>query len=217
MASLTVQELADRLREPSSTACFLCSPLPELVYDESEYFLAMLGLGAIVPGYSLVASKEHIPSMLDLEADYVPDLLQFMARVRERLRETFGDATAAEHGRVAVCVAPATARYEPHCLHAHRLVFPGVSTFDVQATAPVFGWRAFPDFSSARAHWTDPAQYLYVEQPNGACHMATATRPLGRQFFRGVIAAQVSSPELADWRRFPRLEVICDALGVLGR
>jgi len=48
--------------------CFLCAPSSELMYLGSDGCFAMLGLGAIVEGYSLVATRAHERSFFDLPA-----------------------------------------------------------------------------------------------------------------------------------------------------
>lgn len=211
----TAQELEARLSAAGLRDCFLCNPAPELVYASSHNFFAMLGIGPIGLGYSLVASKDHVPSMLDLEASCVDELGCFMQDVRRRLLPSFGELTATEHGRVAVCVASAAARHEPHCLHAHRLLFPGVGALDLNVVTPGLRAASYASFSDAHRTWFDPAQYLYSEGSDGACQAATIRRPLPRQFFRGVVASQRGTPELADWRRHPNLADISRALEVL--
>lgn len=65
--------------------CFLCHLPERLVYDESDHFIAMLGLGPVIEGYSLIAAREHAPSMLDLPPRLVLELTEFTRRVRARV------------------------------------------------------------------------------------------------------------------------------------
>jgi hypothetical protein len=86
----------------------------------SDEFFAMLGHGPIGEGYSIIATVEHEPSMLDLDAAVTQRAEEFTQAVRERLLPMYGSAVITEHGRVAPCVATQTRAHEPHCLHAHR-------------------------------------------------------------------------------------------------
>ena len=65
--------------------CFLCSPDKRLVFAESKHFYAMLGLGPIMEGYSILASRAHTPSYFDLPRDLTNDYLDFRAGVLDML------------------------------------------------------------------------------------------------------------------------------------
>jgi hypothetical protein len=73
--------------------CFLCSPDPELVYAYSDRFFAMTGWGPIGEGYSLIAAREHVPSMMDLSTEEAQELADFTSKIRDRIEPLFGGAT----------------------------------------------------------------------------------------------------------------------------
>ena len=198
--------------EPS---CFLCSPDPALVFLRGDRFFAMLGHGPLGVGYSLIATQAHCPSMLDLEASAVAALAAFTREVRAVIAEHWpGGAAIGEHGRVAACVSPAAARYEPHCLHAHRLVFPGIDDIDLTVVAPVSRFASFADaYASSGAVL---GQYLYSERSDGSCQIAPYSRSLPRQTIRRIVADRRGEPGLADWRSNPRLDVVAAAQLALG-
>jgi hypothetical protein len=196
--------------------CFLCDPEPEFTWLVSDRFRAVLGLGPIGEGYSLIATREHAPSMFDLDADDAAELVEFTGEVRSRLGELYGPCVIAEHGRVSPCIAPAVRRHEPHCLHAHRLVFPGHGHVDLDGIAPWLRAERHDSFELAGRQFTWPGQYVYVEQADGTCEVAGIRRPLPRQFLRAVVAAEQGRPELADWRSFPGRERLAAAQRALG-
>ena len=196
--------------------CFLCDPEPEFTWLASDSFRAVLGLGPIGEGYSLIATREHAPSMFDLDSAEAAELVDFTAEVRSRLGELYGPCVVTEHGRVSPCVAPAIRRHEPHCLHAHRLVFPGHARVDLHAIAPWLGAEHHGSFEVALRNFTWPGQYAYVEHADGSCDVAGVRRPLPRQFLRAVVAAEQGRPELADWRSFPGRERLAAAQRALG-
>lgn len=196
--------------------CFLCSPEPEWTWLESEHFRAVLGLGPIGLGYTLIATREHVPSMLDLDDTVADELGHFTKRVRKRLEPLFGPTSLGEHGRVAACVGPALKRYQPHCLHAHRLVFPNLPKLSLKGVMQRTPPREFPSFVSAREATASTAQYLYVEDPSGRCEVVEVSGPLPRQLLRFVAARSKGRPELADWRSRPGLHDIERARELLG-
>jgi hypothetical protein len=211
VTQVTADELRHRLTVSTPDECFLCNPLGELVYEQSPHFFAMLGLGPLSVGYSIVATKEHVPSMLDVDPTWQVELRDVMTRVRDRLRVPFGESVATEHGRVAACVAPLTARHEPHCLHAHRLLFPGAPDINLHEVVPGADVQDFDTFASAQGGYADPGQYLCVEHPDGSCQIGRVEGRLPRQFFRAVVARRLGTPELASWQAHPGLQSICDA------
>jgi len=200
--------------EPSA-GCFLCRPAPDLVYETSDSFFAMLGYGPLGEGYSVIATRSHVRSMLDLDEAGAEELAAFTAHVRERLR-CYGRAVATEHGRVAACVASATARHEPHCLHAHRLVFPGLSHLTRSDIGSSGDFVEYPDFPLAHRVFDWPGQYLYAEDADGSCRIAPAPRPVPRQFFRSLIASKRGEPHLADWTANPSPVALSSAQHTLG-
>lgn len=177
----------------------------------------MLGLGAIVEGYSLIATRKHIRSMLDLSCSEAKDLLHFTAAVRPRLESAFGPVTIAEHGRVPPCESAADPDgRDPHCFHAHRLVFPLDLDLRDQLKSVALSLSEYSDFMAAWTSFTWPDEYLYFERPDGSCALGAAPRPIARQFFRRMVASAIQRPELASWRAFPELPAIDSARRRLG-
>jgi diadenosine tetraphosphate (Ap4A) HIT family hydrolase len=190
--------------------CFLCAPSSSLIYARTARFFAMLGVGPISEGYSVLGAMDHVPSMFDLTDDDANELVSFTTRVRRTLQPLYGDAVVAEHGRIAPCVSTVR-QHEQHCLHAHRLVFPGRTTLDLAGLAPFLHVRRFESFDAAREAFSDHGQYVYVENADGHCEIANVPGFLPRQFLRALIAREAGMEELADWRRFPRPDVILAA------
>lgn len=215
LLDLFIRDIGDRrfssyhrsmVGERHTGRCFLCDPEPEWTWLESRSFRAVLGLGPVGPGYTLIATKDHEPSMFDLDDTLAKELSAFTAEVRGRLRELWGPSVVAEHGRVSACTGPALRRHEPHCLHAHRLVFPGQASLALTSVAPQMPSSEFESYLAARhsVRWT--GQYLYVEADDGRCTVGLVEGPLPRQFLRFLAARQRGTPELADWRTSPRPE-----------
>lgn len=204
-----------RIRSRETSSCFLCDPEPEYTWANSEHFRAILGIGPVGEGFSLIAAREHESSMLDLAGDQVDDLIAFTDLVRKRLDALYGSTVVAEHGRIAPCVEPGVRKHEPHCLHAHRLVFTGASRIDLAAAAPKMELCRFADFETARDYYEDKGQYLYVEDEDGV-QVGRIDGPLPRQFLRAIVALEQGRPQLADWRKQPGFDQIEAAQQALG-
>lgn len=195
--------------EAGEQGCFLCKPDPALVYMEQGEFFAMLGLGPIGEGYSLIASRGHQQSMLDLTEYEATQLAEFTQEVRDRLGPLFGECSIGEHGRVALCVGQVTVRHEPHCMHAHRLVFPGLSALPLRPAARGATVESFKTFRDAHANFRTAGQYLYAENADGTCEVAAVPRAIPRQQLRRLAAnLRQESPDLANWQDHPSLELV---------
>lgn len=176
---------------------------------EGAHFFAMLGLGPIGEGYSLIASSEHMPSMLDLSREEAAELEGFTKHVCDRLKPIYGECTLAEHGRVALCVERSAVVHEPHCMHAHRLLFPGLRKLPLAAVAGGVQIQSFSSFVEAFDSFSPPGQYLYSETPAGACEVAHVSRPVPRQQLRRLAAnLRGEPPEHADWQANPGLPMV---------
>jgi hypothetical protein len=167
----------------------------------------MLGLGPLGEGYSLIATRDHVPSMLDLDNEAAEELAEFTGRVRAVLvAHAYAPAAITEHGRVAACVHALTAAHEPHCLHAHRLLFPGIPRVDLGLLAS--NVQSFGDFRAAHRSFNWPGQYLYSESPDGTCEIARAPWRIPRQALRRLVARSLGIEAAADWQSLPRLEIV---------
>jgi hypothetical protein len=144
--------------------------------------------------------------MMDLDHEQAIELVSFTQEVRDILTPRFGSAAATEHGRVATCVRAATDAHEPHCLHAHRLVFPGLDPVNLDLVAS--DNIRFSGFHEAHRGFAWPGQYLYSESPTGECQVAPAPRRLPRQLLRTLMARQIGADGLADWQAHPRPDVV---------
>jgi hypothetical protein len=145
--------------------------------------------------------------MMDLSTEEAQELADFTSKIRDRIEPLFGGATITEHGRIAACLEAAADAHEPHCLHAHRLVFPGLPEIAASRITPELRWRNFDSFLEAFRGFTWDGQYLYVESAEGVCTVTPAPGIVPRQFFRGLAAGLRGEPEAANWRAQPRAEI----------
>lgn len=189
-------------------SCFLCRQNKQLTYLEDDTFYAMLGLGPIVEGYSLIATKSHVPSMLDLSTCSAEHLHDFTERIRKLLEPVYGPTIITEHGRVAACVELDRGGAEAHCFHAHRLVFPIAADLTDCLRFGDFRVTAYSNFIEARKMFDWSREYLYYERPDESCLIAVTSRRVPRQFFRHKVAEYIGKPELASWREHPQVQLV---------
>lgn len=193
--------------------CFLCSPDQRLIYEMGGDFFAMLGIGPIVEGYSIIATKDHIPSTMDLSLEKAEKLSRFTKHIRSRLKPYYGKVIITEHGRVNLGGDPVdNSEHSKHCLHAHRLVFPINTDLTPKLCEFDLPIMEYPSFLEARRNFDWGDEYLYFERTDGSCVVTRAPLELARLFFRKSLAEYVGKPEIADWRQFPRHQLVEEAL-----
>lgn len=189
----------------SARTCFLCSPDRELVYHEDSRGIALCGLGPIVPGYSVVAPSQHLHSAADSVRVGDDGFLDLATDIRARLIERFGSCLLTEHGRIPVCTE-STHRPDPHCFHAHFLLFPGVPAVEHTARAYFGRVATATDMREALQMVDDDEGYFFLSPNLSRFLVLTPPVLFIRQFSRLLVADAIGKAGLADWRKHPQLD-----------
>ena len=180
--------------------CFLCAPDHTLIFAKSLSSVALSGLGPVVEGYSVVATRAHIRSYADAPLDQ--GVTTFAEKIRSTLIARFGSCVMTEHGRLPVCARPAGT--EEHCFHAHFLLFPGAPNI-VASSGPHFEESIITaDLGEALDVARRCAEYFLVSATPKEFVVMSRPRDLMRQFARYKIAEAIGKPELADWVQNPQ-------------
>lgn len=194
--------------ESPTDECFLCEPNEQWVWAETDGFFAMVALGPIVEGMSIVASRAHAKSMFDLPDELSDGLTAFTRSTQAHLEETFDSPVhVTEHGRVGLCEF-SSGRHDQHCFHAHRLLFPTSASLSSALQDSVIQPLRATSFAEARQMGGHLVEYLYYEAPDGSILVGSNAESTPRQFFRGVVAGAVGRPELRSWRANPQHDFV---------
>lgn len=199
--------------------CFVCSVLSaphqptwydRPVREEPGLALALLGVGAIAPGYLLVFPSVHVTSFAQVPADQRHDLARFVDDMRSLLERRFGPAVLFEH---AGCQAddPASSACVAHA-HLHLWAIGE----RVELSLPA-GGRSFPDLSAfldaGDGFVTEP--YLLAQNAGGDVHVGPSIGV--PQYFRRQVAAQLGRRDEWDYAAFPHEAVMSQTLARLPR
>jgi len=93
----------DEAAEANRTDCFLCNPNGALVFHEGSAGIALAGLGPIVDGYTVVASRQHVSSATDLPGLALKSFCTYAEQIRGKLVEIYGSCLMTEHGKAGLC------------------------------------------------------------------------------------------------------------------
>jgi hypothetical protein len=191
--------------------CFLCNPDPELVYYRDEASAALCGLGPLVKGYSLVAARNHVRSAADAALGPCTGLLKGLSAVRAHLSRRFGSCLVTEHGCVPVCV-DVSGTSDPHCYHAHFLLFPGAPIIETAVRAPFAVAQEAASLDEALKIASKQEEYFLFSPTDTRFLVLTRPGRLVRQFSRMVVASALGEEKLTNWRKFPNREsAVADA------
>jgi len=186
-----------------SAPCFLCDVPADLTFWSSDHFVALVGLGPLVPDYSLIASKYHTKSMADVPPSIRVEQLAFLSSVRTELERRHGTCLVTEHGRMAVCT---DYEHDTHCFHAHFLAFPGVGDIADLAMSYFSTVQHFDDFDKSLRHAATLEEYLFVSPRSDEFHIFAGPLNIPRQLARYLVGWRKGCAHKADWKAWPERE-----------
>jgi ATP adenylyltransferase len=171
---------------------------------ESNHFMVLPSLGAMVEGWLLIAPKSHLISMGELPKELESEFLALKREVVQLVENLYGSAVAFEHG-------PSATKRQVGCGvdHAHLHIVPVAHDLEA-AVAPFLPadaqWKdAHPQ--SCRDAFRAGKDYLYLE-PGSRHGRILVHDQLGSQLFRRAIAKCIGAEEQFNWRQHPQLSNI---------
>jgi len=162
--------------------------------EESDHFVALPDLQPLVEGHSLLVTKFHIPSFLQLPVAYSSEFRVMCDRLKLKLERQYGRPFVFEHG-------PGDGPSSGCCVdHAHLHFFP--------LAAPVPSWLA-NIIDGRLTHGAGEilatlssvsSSYLYYQDQHG-CDIVVDNLefPAPCQFIRRAVASHVGSPNW-NWK-----------------
>jgi|GEM_PF-6070983 len=184
--------------------CFLCTPDLDLIFSRAADSFALCGLGPLVQGYSVVATSSHTASAADAIAA-APQFVDFAESLRNVLSKEYGSCLLTEHGRLPVCTDP-SGTSDPHCYHAHFLLFPGAPDVSQTARSHFRLVHSAPSLKSALKVAAKSKDYFLISPKPEEAYVMTRPGRIIRQFARVLVADALGIPTHANWRRFPDRE-----------
>lgn len=211
--------------------CLFCYPerhgQENQVMLRSSNFYLFAGLGAILPGYVIIAPYRcegggGLHSMAEASAGLLDEVRFLRGIISHYYRERFGEEELSfEHGRAGSCLT--SGHDTRHCYHAHLCCYPSGTVL----------WNSVgsPQFTSLvgmheLSNYTGSGPYLYIEhkevnrgvgreqalRDHWECRVARLPddRQLESQHLRRLLAAQAGVPERWDWRVFPAMQEAAD-------
>lgn len=190
--------------EINRTDCFLCRPASKLLIDSSEEYFTVAGLGPLVNGYAIVATKDHLDNIGRSSSALVRGFSDYVSSIRKALSIEFGGCLLTEHGNMPICNIDTG--HSVHCFHPHVLLFPGNHHVRTEADQ-FFGDKqaSFASLAEAFEHGAKLEQYLLVSETEDQFLVYRPQDGMPRQYARALVADSLGNPDHASWRDFPNL------------
>jgi len=219
-----VRNRRDAEAKPAPTVCHLCAqiagePAADLIHRllcpavykravclETADFAIIPSIGPLVPGHVLVTPKRHVRSFASLPVWHAGAGEALAAGLAKELGAMYDQPVhmfehgSARSGNAIACSVE----------HAHLHVVPTAAQV----------WPLIQSAGAWRELRADPLstivadqEYLLYEHPNGKRFvLLTNENPIASQFMRQAFAWALGTPQLWDWRLYPRSEEILSTL-----
>jgi len=183
-------------------------------FASNENFIAIASIGAAVEGWTLIIPKSHQLSMRNIYNN--SNLCDFINSILPNLRSEYGALIAFEHG--ANKEGSITACGTDHA-HLHLVPFAISLIPDIEQS----GMPWVKCHSSEIAIISGDYEYLFYSELN---HTEKWNDPFGylcvlkypiSQYFRTLIAMRLGKIEMADYKRFPNLEIASNTRKTLAK
>jgi diadenosine tetraphosphate (Ap4A) HIT family hydrolase len=191
--------------------CLFCSiqeisnpsnPEDEII-DESENFYAKAALGHFVFGYTLIISKEHLPSFAYVPEHLFPELEAFRNNVLDKLHNICQHPiTIMEHGALNRCQRAGA------CIdHAHLHLMPLAADL-YPVLSERFSFGELGSISEVRRFKDAQVPYLYYQRERLRSHGVGLSQAVPSQMLRQIACQALGTPELWDWRNRPLRDLL---------
>ena len=184
----------------------------DAILFESENFVAVPTLGALVEGWVLLVPRVHHLCVGSFSSLLMDEFQAFRTNVQDALNSAYGRIVAFEHG-------PARMGHPAGCGvdHAHLHLVPWHGSFGetVREYAPsVIAWTRSRGLGELAARHLSNETYLYYEEASGEAWCGTSDE-IPSQFFRKVIARATDQEERYDWKSHSGLTAILSTISRL--
>ena len=190
--------------------CRLCAILRDDAADSfdsvwlaSDEYKALISIGAMVPGWTLICPIEHDVNLADRYRD--PNLHDFAHKTIGHLQQSYGPCAVFEHGSRAEDSFTGCGVGHAH-LHLVPLNFP--LAVEALRSAPELNWQrcAIAEVSTVASG----SEYLFVANdyagPDTSGLLAKLDTPTS-QFFRRVIANRLGLAEFFDYKKYSMRDI----------
>lgn len=183
--------------------------LKNRVLEETDLFIAIAGLGALVEGYVLILPKDHYTCLSQLSTFETARLVDFKKIIMDRMRLCYSDLICFEHGAVS------GHKRGGACLdHAHLHICPCPTdlSFNIQTDFAANQIETLYDLGSL-LNGTDNQPYVFYENQSGKMKMYFVPDQIKSQYMRRLWASALGMSSRWDWAAYIGEDNILNTIG----
>lgn len=170
-------------------------PICDTIIYETHNFIVTPALGALVSGYIMIISRNHINSMAYLSENEMDELLKIIGYFKILITEKFKVSPILfEHGSAVNCFSKAANSVD----HAHLHIVPVHIKKEIEIIQNAHAFK-IPHFETVASFRGKP-YFLYVNENNQ--HYLSHDIILPSQYMRKCIAKEIGNSLEWDWRQF---------------
>lgn len=196
---MTECRLCDKVLRPTSGA------LEDTVLHSNAHFICIPALGALVPGYVLLASRRHVTSIVSLSDIEISSLKQILrdlvtAPIYQNGHILFEHGTPNETGGGA-CI---------HHYHLHLVPKNDLSLSAIEKRIPMDTRRQLvPDVTSMRFQEVQGGYLLLSDGTTTVCHLSDE---IPTQLIRRIIAGYLGIEDQWNWAIYPHMDRVAETI-----
>lgn len=173
----------------------------------NDAYAALISIGALVPGWTLLSPHSHAHNMLAAYSD--PLFWEFTEVAERHVRQRYGRVTVFEHGPNEVDSLTGCGTG-----HAHMHMVPLPFSLETEALCfdPAHSWA--PCSASEIERRVGGREYLFVSdkfEGSTTRGMLCVLQEPTSQFFRQVVAKALGKGEFFDYKRYPMLNIVAES------
>lgn len=162
------------------------------IIEETNNFIIIPGVGALVPGYILILPKKHAYCMTNSNKEIMKEYNNLLEIYRERFKEMYGKYPIVfEHGTPDPCGLCANC-----IIHAHTHII----NHNYKNESEIINKLNLVKISGLND--IEKKNYIYYKNPQGIDYISYDFEPIS-QIMRIFIANDLGMKEKYNWKKFP--------------
>lgn len=162
------------------------------IIEETDNFVIIPGIGALVSGYILILPKRHAYCMTKFDVGMMKEYNSILEKYRQKFKEIYGKYPIVfEHGTPDPCGLCANC-----VIHAHTHII----NHNYKNEAEIINKLNFIRINELND--IEKKNYIYYKNPQGIDYITYDFEPIS-QIMRIFIATDLNMKEKYNWRKFP--------------
>ena len=182
--------------------CLFCqtTKIKQDILWKSKNFYVKVGFGILAPGHVMLIPKEHVSCLAELSAPLSKEFLLIKERVFNKIKLSFSEPIAYEHGVYGQSINHAHLHILPqknqyyHLKNIKENLYEGLKPIQIE------------DFFQLKKIFKEEGSYFYLEASGQKWVFHTKGQPEGKYIFRKEFARLTGLHGLEKWQEMPEEE-----------